>query len=87
MSSTNISRVRTQDKPNISEALRRLGATEGENLLYRGVIFVEGPDDVSILEIGFSHLLRRFKLKPSMGRSEVEKAAKLLQDSESASPV
>jgi predicted ATPase len=87
MSGTNISRVRTQDKPNISEALRRLGATEGENLLYRGVIFVEGPDDVSILEIGFSHLLRRFKLKPSMGRSEVEKAAKLLQDSESASPV
>lgn len=81
MSGTNISRIHTQDRSNISEALLRLGATESDNLLYRGVVFVEGPDDVSLLEAGFSHLLRRFKLKPSMGRSEVEKAAKLLQKS------
>jgi AAA15 family ATPase/GTPase len=82
MSGTNISRVHTQDKSNISEALRRLGATESDNLLYRGVVFVEGPDDVALLEAGFSHLLRRFKLKPSMGRPEVEKAARLLQENE-----
>ena len=67
MSGTNISRVHTQDKFNIREALRRLGATESENLLYRGVVFVEGPDDVTLLEAGFSHVLRRFKLRPSMG--------------------
>jgi predicted ATPase len=87
MSGTNVSRVHTQDKQNISEAFRRLGATESENLLYRGVMFVEGPDDVSLLEAGFSHILRRFKLKPSMGRSEVEKAAKLLQENEESSSV
>lgn len=87
MSGTNISRVHTQDKSNISEALRRLGATESDNLLYRGVVFVEGPDDVSLLEAGFSHLFRRFKLKPSMGRSEVEKAAQLLQDNEGTAAV
>lgn len=87
MSGTNISRVHTQDKLNISEALRRLGATESENLLYRGVVFVEGPDDVILLEAGFSHLLRRFKLKPSMGRTEVEKAAKLLEENEGTTVV
>jgi hypothetical protein len=79
--------VHTQDKSNISEALRRLGATESDNLLYRGVVFVEGPDDVALLEAGFSHLLRRFKLKPSMGRPEVEKAAKLLQENEETAAV
>jgi predicted ATPase len=87
MSGSNISRVHTQDKSNISEALRRLGATESENLLYRGVVFVEGPDDVNLLEAGFSHILRRFKLKPSMGRSEIEKAATLLQQNESSTAV
>ena len=87
MSGTNISRVHTQDKSNISEALRRLGATESDNLLYRGVVFVEGPDDVALLEAGFSHLLRRFKLKPSMGRPEVEKAARLLQKNEETAAV
>ncbi len=87
MSGTNISRIHTQDKSNISEALRRLGSTESENLLYRGVIFVEGPDDVTLLEAGFNHVLRRFKLKPSMGRLEVEKAAKLLQENEGLSAV
>ena len=87
MSGTNISRIHTQDKSNISEALRRLGATESDNLLYRGVVFVEGPDDVSLLEAGFGHLLRRFKLKPSMGRQEVEKAAILLQSNEGMTAV
>ena len=87
MSGNNISRIHTQDKSNISEALRRLGATESDNLLYRGVVFVEGPDDVTILEAGFGHLLRRFKLKPSMGRPEVEKAAKLLQENEATTAV
>ncbi len=87
MSGTNISRIHTQDKSNISEALRRLGATESDNLLYRGVVFVEGPDDVTLLEAGFSHLLRRFKLKPSIGRREIEKAAKLLQGNEDLTAV
>ncbi len=87
MSGTNISRIHTQDRSNISEALLRLGATESDNLLYRGVVFVEGPDDVTLLEAGFSSLFRRFKLKPSMGRPEVEKAAKLLQKNEETTSV
>jgi predicted ATPase len=89
ISSTNISRVHTQDIFNVNETLKRLGASESDNLLYRGVIFVEGPDDVSLLEIGYSHILRRFKLKSSMGRSVVEKAAERLQENEdnSAAPI
>lgn len=87
MSSKNISRVHTQDKTNITEALKRLGATESDSLLYKGVVFVEGPDDVALLEAGFSHLLRRYRLKPSMGRPEVEKAARLLQENEGPNSV
>lgn len=87
MSSTNISRLHKQDISNISESLRRLGANESENLLYRGIVFVEGPDDVVLLESGFSHILRRFKIKPSMGRAEIEKAAKILQENENTNGV
>ncbi len=82
ISSTNLSRVRLQDEANLDETLRRLGATESENLLYRGIVFVEGPHDVAILDAGFGSLLRRYKLKFAQGRQEIEKAIRMLQQHE-----
>lgn len=80
----NLSKVRIQDETNLEDTLRRLGATESENLLYKGIVFVEGVDDISILEAGFGALLRRYKLKQKQGRHEVEKAIKRLQEIERA---
>lgn len=85
ISSTNLSKVRLRDEANLDETLRRLGATESENLLYRGIIFVEGPHDVAILDAGFGNLLRRYKLKSTQGRKEIEKAIRSLQQSEKES--
>lgn len=84
ISSTTLSKVRPQDELTLNDALRRLGSNESENLLYRGVIFVEGPDDIALLDAGFSSLLRRYKLKQATGRKEVEKAIKKIQAAEQA---
>ena len=82
ISSNTLTKVRAQDEFTLGDALRRLGVSESENLLYRGILFVEGPDDISILDAGFANLLRRYKLKFSSGRNEVEKAIQKLQDAE-----
>ena len=79
ISPVNLSKVRPQDEITIINALRRLGTGESENLLYRGIIFVEGPDDVALLEAGFSSALRRFKVKFATGRREIEKSIRELQ--------
>lgn len=83
ISGTNLSKVRRQDQAPLSDALRRLGASESDDLLFRGVVFVEGEDDVAILDAGFGQLLRRYRLKESRGRKEIEKAIKSLQEEES----
>ncbi len=77
-----ITRVRQSDRDVIAEALRALGTTVSDELLYKATIFVEGPEDVEILEAGFSELLRRYRLKDLGGRSEVEKHIQQLQDAE-----
>jgi predicted ATPase len=82
MSSSNLTKVRAQDELTLAAALKRLGASESENLLYKGIVFVEGPDDVNLLEAGFPALLRRYKLKFATGRKEVEKAIADLQKAE-----
>lgn len=82
MSSTNLTKVRAQDELTLAAALKRLGASESENLLYKGVVFVEGPDDVALLEAGFPTLLRRYKLKFATGRKEIEKSIRDLQKAE-----
>lgn len=82
ISPTTLSKVRPQDEITLGDALRRLGVSESENLLYKGMIFVEGPDDVALLEAGFASLLRRYKVKFSSGRKEIEKAIEALQDAE-----
>ncbi|HSZ11076.1 MAG TPA: AAA family ATPase, partial [Rhizomicrobium sp.] len=82
VSGTNLTRVRHQDIEEISQALRRLGTSESEELLYKGTIFVEGDEDVELLETGFASILGQYKLKALGGRKEVEKQIKLLLDAE-----
>lgn len=82
ISGKTLSKVRPQDEITLGNALHRLGAQESENLLYRGIVFVEGVDDVMLLEVGFTNVLRRYKLKFSTGRKEIEKAIKALQIAE-----
>lgn len=77
-----LTKVRRQDISVISEALRRLGTSESEGLLFIGTVFVEGPDDVGLLEVGYGSILRRYKIKDLGGRQEIEKQIKLLQDAE-----
>jgi len=77
-----LTKVRRQDHAVIAEALRRLGTSESEGLLFKGTIFVEGIDDVSLLDAGFGSILRRYKVKDLGGRREIEKEIKQLQDGE-----
>jgi hypothetical protein len=81
-----LTKVRRQDQDVISSALRKLGSSESEELLFKGIIFVEGPDDVLILETGFGDMLRRLKLKDLGGRIEVERQIELLQSAEKDVP-
>lgn len=74
--------LRSKDQDLISEALYRLGTSESEGLLYKATIFVEGEEDVELLEIGFSEMLRRYKVKDLGGRREIEKQIKILQEAE-----
>lgn len=79
ISPTTLTKIRPQDEFTLATALRRLGASESENLLYKGIVFVEGPDDVTLLEAGFPSILRRYKLKFASGRKEIEKTIDDLQ--------
>jgi predicted ATPase len=74
-----LTKVRRQDQEIIASALAKLGTSESEGLLYKGTVFVEGPDDVTILETGFGDILRRYKVKDLGGRSEIEKLIETLQ--------
>ncbi|ADE12417.1 ATP-dependent nuclease [Sideroxydans lithotrophicus] len=77
-----LTKVRRQDHAVIAEALRRLGTSESEGLLFKGTVFVEGTDDISLLEAGFGTIFRRYKVKDLGGRREIEKEIKQLQDGE-----
>ncbi|VWB69782.1 DNA replication and repair protein RecF [Burkholderia lata] len=81
-----LTKVRRQDQDVISSALRLLGTSESEELLFKGIIFVEGADDVLMLETGFGDMLRRLKIKDLGGRIEVERQIELLQSTEKDVP-
>jgi predicted ATPase len=74
--------VRRQDYDEVNEALRRLGTSASESLLYKATVFVEGDHDSDVLEVGFDNLFRRYKFKDLGGRKEVEKQIRLLQEAE-----
>jgi predicted ATPase len=77
-----LSKVHYKDEEEISQALTRLGTSESEGLLYKATIFVEGENDVELLEAGFGDLLRRYKVRELGGRTEVEKHIARLQQAE-----
>jgi len=77
-----LTKVRRKDEDEITEALRRLGTSESEGLLYKATIFVEGEEDIEMLEAGFGDLLRRYRVTDLGGRREVEKQINLLQEAE-----
>jgi predicted ATPase len=77
-----IAPVRRQDKEEVTEALRLLGTSEVEGLLYIGTIFVEGEHDKELLEIGFGELLSRYMIKDLGGRRAVEQQITILQQAE-----
>ena len=79
-----LARVRYQDQGEIRDALRRLGSSESEALLYKGTVSVEGIHDVEILQGGFDDLFRRYRLKDRGGRGIVERDIKELQKAETA---
>ncbi|NEW96504.1 AAA family ATPase [Rhodopseudomonas sp. BR0G17] len=77
-----LARVRQQDQGEIRDALRRLGSSESEALLYKGTISVEGIHDAEILRSGFDDIVRRYKVKQLGGRSQIESDIKELQAAE-----
>lgn len=74
--------VRRHDREQVADALRRLGASLTEGLMHRGTIFVEGDDDVSLIEEAFSHLIQNYQIKDLGGRREVEKHIREIQEAE-----
>ena len=81
-STKKLAKVRRKDEDIISDALRRLGSSEVDGLLYKAVIFVEGEHHVELLRLGFDELLRKYKLNDRGGRREIEKLISAIQDAE-----
>lgn len=79
---TTLAKVRQQDRGEIRDALKRLGSSESEALLYKGTVSVEGLHDVEILQVGFDHIFRRYKLKERGGRGSIETDIRQLQKAE-----
>jgi len=70
--------IRPSDHAEAAQSLKQLGISEIEALLFDAVVFVEGPDDVELLEYAFRDFLSRLKFKELTGRGQVEKYIKLL---------
>jgi hypothetical protein len=81
-SGTSLAKVRQQDLGEIRDALRRLGSSESEALLYKGTVSVEGIHDTEILQAGFDPVVRRFKVKHLGGRGLIENDIRELQKAE-----
>jgi predicted ATPase len=77
-----ITPVRPKDTDEVAVALRLLGASELDNLMYRGLLFVEGDDDMEILQAGFPDQLSRIKVAQLGGRREIERHIAQLQSAE-----
>ena len=81
-SPNDITRVGKRAIEEYSDALQRLGTSIGETLFYDGTILVEGEDDIAFLDVGFSDILKRYKVKDRGGRREIEKAVIEIQELE-----
>jgi predicted ATPase len=87
VSGEELAQVRKQDLEEVGVALKRLGTSQSDGLLYRGTIFVEGDDDSEILQEGFKELFQRYVFRELGGRKNVEKEVELLQSQESRSRI
>jgi hypothetical protein len=81
-SGTSLAKVRRQDQGEIRDALRRLGSSESEALLYRGTVALEGIHDVEIMQSGFDAIVRRYLVKHLDGRGQIENGIRDLQKAE-----
>jgi predicted ATPase len=82
-SSTVISEIYPEDKAEVFDALRRLGASASDVLFSNGSIFVEGEHDIEILEAGLSKSVNRYNVTHLGGRGPVEQEIRTLQEAES----
>ena len=78
-SPTVITRVGRTAYDELTDALQKLGTSVGESLLFKGTIFVEGDEDIRMLQEGFGETLRRYKIADLGGRREIEKTVKKIQ--------
>ncbi len=85
VSGSMLTKVRRQDHDVINGALRELGTSPIEELLFKGIVFVEGIDDATILEAAFGDVFRKLKIKDVGGRGSIERQITALQSSESES--
>jgi predicted ATPase len=81
-SPTVISPILADDKKEVFDALRRLGTSPSDVLFSSGNIFVEGDQDVEILEAGFAKILNRYNVTQLQGRGNVEREIRTLQAAE-----
>ncbi|WP_199104031.1 AAA family ATPase [Aquitalea sp. ASV11] len=78
ISSTDISPIYKKDKAEVFNALQKLGSNSTDILSTKGVIYLEGPHDVDILEEAISMQLPGFTAKYLGGRNEIQKNIKTL---------
>lgn len=85
VSGTMLTKVRRQDHDVINDTLRELGTSPIEELLFRGIVFVEGVDDATILETAFGDVFRKLKIRDVGGRGSIERQIGVLQSLEAES--
>ena len=83
-SGTQLVPIHAQDRQQAVEALRHLGANTAEVLVSKGSVFVEGVDDVDLLNTGFEERLRGYRVIRLGNRQEVEREIRKLQGAERA---
>ncbi|RTL53984.1 MAG: DUF4435 domain-containing protein [Bradyrhizobiaceae bacterium] len=81
-SSSNITRVGKSAYDEHADALQRLGSSVTESLMYEGTVFVEGESDVSFLQNGFPEIFKRYIIKDTGGRREIERSITEIQSIE-----
>lgn len=81
-SPTVISKIYAADRSEVFDALKRLGTSTSDVLFSAGNIFVEGPDDIDVLQAGFDELVNKYKITQLGGRTSIEKEIRTIQSAE-----
>lgn len=78
ISSTDISPIYKKDRAEVFNVLAKLGSNSTDMLSTKGVVYLEGPHDIDVLEQAISIYLPGFVAKYLGGRNEIEKNIKTL---------